>query len=248
VKRIDTSQLPARGLRFLYGQGTCVGEIHLHHTLHHPNCVQLIEAFNDRSASMVSLVLEFCRGGDLLEIVLDHREKHGRGLDELVVKPLTQQLFKALNFLHNRGVVHRDVKCENIFCLEDRKTAPLESATFKLGDFGLAACVMPNEVLMDQVGSPSTSAPEVVHGHPYGKLADVWSAGAAIFTALFAKRPPEATVLHKLGNKVEKLLTGELWESISEDAKDLLKSMMQPSPLKRTSAAQVLEHPWCAKQ
>eukprot|EP00440_Ansanella_granifera_P058148 gb/GFBE01063028.1/.p1 GENE.gb/GFBE01063028.1/~~gb/GFBE01063028.1/.p1 ORF type:complete len:455 (+),score=98.92 gb/GFBE01063028.1/:1-1365(+) len=247
VKRVDTSQLPQRGRRFLFGQGAFAGEIKLHQLLHHPNVVSLVEVFHDACSDMVSLVMEYCRGGDLLEIVLQERAVIGKGLGEPAARSVSRQLFQALAFLHGQGVVHRDVKCENIFRLEANSEASLEAATFKLGDFGLAACVMPEEVLIEQVGSPSTSAPEVVHGRPYGKLADVWSAGAAIFTVLAARRPFEASsysqMLRAFG-KAQVTFNGESWDHVSEAAKTLVSELMQHDPRKRPSADEALQHPW----
>eukprot|EP00913_Durusdinium_trenchii_P023550 g22127.t1 len=155
---------------------------------------------------MVSIVLEFCIGGDMLEVMSRHRGKNSKGLRESATCRAMTHMFRALAYLHEQGVVHRDVKCENVFkleapnqmTLEDRWEAdihclaPSQDCTYKLGDLGLAACVMPDEVLMEQVGSPSTSAPEVVRGRPYGKPADLWSAGAAIYTLLAGRRPFEA--------------------------------------------------------
>ncbi|CAL1137025.1 unnamed protein product [Cladocopium goreaui] len=85
---------------------------------------------------------------------------------------------------------------------EAPQTLALEDCTYKLGDFGLAACVMPDEVLLDQVGSPSTSAPEVVRGRPYGKPADLWSAGAAIYTLLAGLILPSNGQGHEQGTTI----------------------------------------------
>lgn len=251
VKRVDTSQLPQRAQRFLFGQGACVGEIRLHQLLHHQHIVKLIEVFHDASSSMVSLVMEHCKGGDLLEIVQGHREITGGGLSEPGAVAVTRQLLKALGFLHEQGIVHRDVKCENIFQLEARNAGPVEKATFKLGDFGLAACIMPDEVLMEQVGSPSTSAPEVVQARPYGKPADLWSAGAAIFTTLAARRPFEAanyTQMLRNACKGQVLFSGDQWESRTEAARDFVRTLLQSDPAQRPTASLASEHRWFMPQ
>merc|ERR1719329_841313 len=133
------------------------------------------------------MVLEFCAGGDILQLVRAQKAQHGAGLRESAAMAVARQLLAALVYLHAGNVVHRDVKCENVFQLEDLSVAP-EAATFKLGDFGLAAEILQDEVLHEPVGSPSTAAPEVARGRPYSKPADVWSAGATLFTALAGPR------------------------------------------------------------
>jgi len=247
VKRVDTKQLNRRALRFLLGNGACLGEVHLHQLLEHPNVVQLVEVFHDSCSDLVSLVMEYCRGGDLLEIVLEHRAANGTGLAEPVARAGIRQLFHALTFLHSQGIIHRDVKCENIFRLEAPNAGPLETATLKLGDFGLAACVKPGEVLLEQVGSPSTSAPEVVHGRPYGRPADIWSAGAVLYTVLAARRPFEASSYSQMVRDVGEAkidLSDESWQSTTEVARDFLSWLMQRDAISRPSAADVLQHDW----
>lgn len=250
AKRIDLAQLHGRGRRCVFGHGAQPGEIGLHQNLHHPNLVELIDAFHDEGSKMVSIVLEFCIGGDMLEVMSRHRGKNSKGLRESATCRAMTHMFRALAYLHEQGVVHRDVKCENVFKLEAPNQMTLEDCTYKLGDLGLAACVMPDEVLMEQVGSPSTSAPEVVRGRPYGKPADLWSAGAAIYTLLAGRRPFEASSYHqmvKVMSKVEVTYTGDTWLRTSKAAMELLLELLQENPDKRPTAAKVLKHAWCQR-
>mmetsp|Transcript_70440 Transcript_70440/g.206057 ORF Transcript_70440/g.206057 Transcript_70440/m.206057 type:complete len:472 (-) Transcript_70440:127-1542(-) len=245
VKRISKGQIADRGKRFLYGRGAYAGEIKLHTELDHPNVVKLLEVFDD--ANVVSLVMQLCRGGDLLEITLRHQQRFGRGLAESAAAAAARQLFSAVDFLHLKGIVHRDIKAENVFQLEDADATPTECPTFVLGDFGLAARVQPDEVLLEQVGSPSTAAPEVVHGRPYGKPADIWSAGASVYTALAARRPFEAASfaeMRKTASQGHLILKGSHWDDISGSARDLLGSVLQNSAVQRPSASSVLLHTW----
>ncbi|OLQ04831.1 CDPK-related kinase 1 [Symbiodinium microadriaticum] len=239
-KRFHT--LHVKGKRCIFGHGVQPGEIRLHQNLHHPNIVELIDTFHDDSSKMVSLVLEFCKGGDLLEVMSRHREKNSKGLRESATRRAMKHTFQALAYLHEQGVVHRDVKCENVFKVEAPNTVDLEDCTYKLGDFGLAACVMPDEVLMDQVGSPSTSAPEVVRGRPYGKPADMWSAGAAIYTLLAGRRPFEASSymqMVRVMSKVEVSFSDDTWSRTSKAAVDLLGELMQAFILQHSEASVV---------
>jgi len=248
VKQLDASKLTTRSRRFLFGgSNSSQGEIAIHSSLHHPKILELHQVFQD--VDSISLVMEWCQGGDLLEIVLSHRYMHGRGLPEASVVSAGRQLMEAVTFLHGRSIIHRDVKCENLLQFEARGAVSTERAIFKLGDFGLAAWLLPDEVLLEQVGSPSTSAPEVVRGRPYAFAADIWSAGALLYTALAAHRPCDAIPCvdanaGRIHVQAEVNLVGGIWDDTSDDAKTLISSMLRSRADKRPSAKAVLCSQW----
>jgi len=196
----------------------------------------------------VSLVMEMCHGGDLLDVVLVQRLAEHRGLPELAAASVGKQLLTALAFLHDQSIIHRDVKCENLFMQEPRGSVPLHHATFKLGDFGFATRLLPNEVLLGAVGSRSTFAPEVILGRPYARPADIWSAGAVLFTALAACRPFEecGTALEVARQKAARSLplVGGVWDDTTNDAKALISALTQPRAEDRPDAARALSCSW----
>lgn len=250
AKRIDKTKLTQRAKRLLFGNDVHPGEIQLHRDLCHPNVVDLREVFDD--GQHVSMVMEHCAGGDLLEIITGHHSSCGAGLSETAAANVTRQLLAALAYVHKRRIVHRDVKCENIFMVQAPRDVNVDQATFKLGDFGLAARLQQeDEVLLEQVGSPSTSAPEVIHGRPYGQPSDLWSAGTVVYTALAAKRPFEASTYAQMVRNASQgqiNLDGGVWDTVSEGGCDLVESLMQIDPAKRLTAEAALEHKWLEQQ
>ena len=129
--------------------------------LHHDNIMNLYETFE--SGKHYLLVTELCPGGDLLNYV-----RRRRKLDEMTTKFFFKQLVNACIYCHKKGVVHRDIKLDNI--LLDHK------GNVKLGDFGVSRQVKKGEVLKDQCGTPAYIAPEVLLNHGYdGKRSDTWS-------------------------------------------------------------------------
>lgn len=155
----------------------------------------------------------------------------------------------TLHYVHTAGVVHRDVKPENLL-LESRA----DDSLLKLADFGLAACVKGSKntdaPLRDVVGSPYYIAPEVLTGRGYGRAADLWSCGAVLYM-LLSGRPP--FVGKTEDDVLDAVVGGECdtesgtWESISADAKAVVRGLLTRDPRKRWTAARVLADPWVAQ-
>jgi len=245
VKLINVKQMAQHGKTLLFGDGSYAGEIAVHGRIRHPNIVELKEAFHDQDE--VFLIMGCCHGGDLFEIIHSHCLTHKQGLPERTAAHVVRQLLLALAFLHENGIVHRDVKCENVLQEEARGSVPLERATFKLGDFGFATMVMPGETLYESVGSPSTCAPEVIQGLSYAQPADIWSAGATLFTMLKGRRLSHASVCSQHCTSPRRrdidLLPGQ-WGSASKGVLSFMTKLLQPNPFQRASAEEALADNW----
>jgi len=249
VKCIDVERMTDLDKKLLFGHESRVGEIGVHGRLRHPNIVELLEIFNDHGK--VFLVMECCHGGDLFEIVLSHYSTHKQGLPEITAAQIMRQVLAAVAFLHKHGIVHRDVKCENILRAETRGSLPLEQSTFKLGDFGFSTVVMPDESLLEPVGSPSTCAPEVAQGLPYAQPADIWSSGATLFTMLRARRPSHASICSwncTGASRCHINLQDGQWRCTSKEVQDFIMALIQPNPDLRPSAEEALTNAWLQRK
>jgi len=249
VKCIDVKRMTNLDKKLLFGNESCVGEIAVHARLRHPNIVDLLEVFNDHGA--VFLVMECCHGGDLFEIVSSHYSTHKQGLPETTAAQIMRQVLVAVAFLHKHGIVHRDVKCENILRAETRDSLPLEQSTFKLGDFGFSTVVMPDESLLDPVGSPYTCAPEVAKGLPYAQPADIWSSGATLFTMLRARRLSHASIFSWYCTEASRChidLQDGQWGCTSKEVRNFVMALLQPNPDLRPSAEEALMNTWLQRQ
>lgn len=191
----------------------------------HPNVVKLFETFE--TGRHILLVMELCAGGDLLNYVRKRKK-----LDEIAAKYLFKQLIEGLGYLHSKNVLHRDIKLDNI--LLDGK------GMVKIADFGVSKEVKPDEIMREQCGTPAYIAPEIIKDRGYtGFKADLWSAGVVLYAMLYGTVPFKANNmqdLHKL------ILTAKynLKDEISEPAKDLLRALLEPDPIKRLTIRQVL--------
>ncbi|XP_027949432.1 testis-specific serine/threonine-protein kinase 5-like, partial [Eumetopias jubatus] len=178
IKIISTAEAPVE-----FSQKFLPREISsLNATYKHLNVVQLYETYQNSQRSY--LVLELAACGDLLEhinAVSDHRCRPGLG--EEAARRLFWQLVSAVAHCHSSGIVHRDLKCENIL-LDDQ-------GLLKLTDFGFANRLgLKNSLLSTFCGSVAYTAPEILMSKKYnGEQADLWSLGIILYAMVTGKLP-----------------------------------------------------------
>ncbi|CAO2830838.1 unnamed protein product [Amaranthus hypochondriacus] len=201
----------------------------------HENLIKIYDAYED--SDNVYIVMELCRGGELLDRILSRGGKY----TEDDAKAVLLQILNVVSFCHLQGVVHRDLKPENfLFISKD------EDSLLKAIDFGLSDFVKPDEKLNDIVGSAYYVAPEVLH-RSYTTEADVWSVGVIAYILLCGSRPFWARTesgIFRAVLKADPSFTEPPWPSLSLEAKDFVKRMLNKDPRKRITAAQALCHPW----
>ncbi|KAK6923014.1 Protein kinase domain [Dillenia turbinata] len=201
----------------------------------HINLVKFYDAFEDHDN--VYIVMELCEGGELLDRILSRGGKY----TEDDAKAVMIQILNVVAFCHLQGVVHRDLKPENfLFTTKD------ENSQLKAIDFGLSDFVKPDERLNDIVGSAYYVAPEVLH-RSYSTEADVWSVGVIAYILLCGSRPFWARTesgIFRAVLKADPSFDEPPWPSLTSEAKDFVKRLLNKDPRKRMSAAQALCHPW----
>ena len=191
------------------------------------SCITILESLEKDRWTYV--VLEYATGGSLLDYV---REKHLKGGE---AARLLDQMVDCLQCCHARGVVHRDIKLENVM---------LENGNVKLIDFGLAAFFQPDSKLVARAGSPSYVAPEILAQSPYDESVDVWSLGVLLFALLTGSLP----FLPSPGKNdlFQKVIRGQYDLSQVEDAsaRDLITKMLDVDPAHRIKLSELKQHPW----
>ncbi|XWS58988.1 hypothetical protein CRYUN_Cryun08bG0081600 [Craigia yunnanensis] len=203
----------------------------------HKNLVQFYDAYEDDDN--VYIVMELCKGGELLDRILS---RGGKYLEE-DAKAVMVQILSVVAFCHLQGVVHRDLKPENFLF-----TAKDENSPLKAIDFGLSDYVKPDERLNDIVGSAYYVAPEVLH-RSYGTEADMWSIGVIAYILLCGSRPFWARTesgIFRAVLKADPSFEEAPWPSLSPEAIDFVKRLLNKDYRKRLTAAQALSHPWLA--
>ncbi|KAL9245770.1 hypothetical protein vseg_019384 [Gypsophila vaccaria] len=201
----------------------------------HSNLIKIYDAYEDNEN--VYIVMELCQGGELLDRILSRGGKY----TEDDAKVVLLQILNVVSFCHLQGVVHRDLKPENFLFVSKDEDSPLKAIDFGLSDF-----VKPDEKLNDIVGSAYYVAPEVLH-RSYTTEADVWSVGVIAYILLCGSRPYWARTesgIFRAVLKADPSFTEPPWPSLSAEAIDFVKRMLNKDPRKRVTAAQALCHPW----
>uniref|UniRef100_A0A0N4W9X8 Serine/threonine-protein kinase kin-29 n=1 Tax=Haemonchus placei TaxID=6290 RepID=A0A0N4W9X8_HAEPC len=195
--------------------------------VNHPHIVKLYEIM--RTESFIYIVTQYCSGGELFEILIER----GRTAED-EARRWFGQIASAVAYLHHKGIVHRDLKAENI--LLDK------NSNIKIIDFGFSNTQAPSQLLRTWCGSPPYAAPELLLGKEYdGLKADIWSLGVILYILVTGGFPFP-------GDNVENLKRAVLscqmkipyWVSV--ECADLIKKMLVFNPFKRCGINAVMQH------
>ncbi|KAF7300662.1 Non-specific serine/threonine protein kinase [Mycena chlorophos] len=216
-------------------------EIEILDLLRHPNIVRLYDVFE--TDKFFGIILEFASGGELFDHILAHRYLRERDAAKLFA-----QLISGVWYMHQKNIVHRDLKLENLLLDRNRNLI--------ITDFGFANHFSrdKNELMETMCGSPCYAAPELVNaqGMYVGTAADIWSCGVILYAMLSGYLPFDDDPTNPEGEDINKLYkyiaTTPLTfpEQISDDACSLLSIMLVPNPEKRADLGTIMRHRWFA--
>ncbi|KAK6939814.1 Protein kinase domain [Dillenia turbinata] len=204
-------------------------EIALLSQFEHENIVQYLGT--DKDESKLYIFLELVTKGSLASLYQRYY------LRDSQVSAYTRQILCGLKYLHDRNVVHRDIKCANI--LVDA------SGSVKLSDFGLAKATTLNDVKSCK-GTACWMAPEVINlkNQGYGLAADIWSLGCTVLEMLTRRIPYSDLEWMQAAYKIGKGIPPSVPDTLSREAKDFIMQCLKVNPDERPTAAQLLDHPF----
>ncbi|UNI20940.1 Non-specific serine/threonine protein kinase [Purpureocillium takamizusanense] len=227
VKQIKLADLPKSELRMIES------EIDLLKNLLHDNIVKYIGFV--KSTDCLNIILEYCENGSLHSIL----KAYGKFPENLVGVYMTQVL-QGLQYLHDQGVIHRDIKGANILTTKD--------GTVKLADFGVSTSTLAGgqDKEAQVVGTPYWMAPEIIQLSGASSASDIWSVGCTVIELLQGKPPYHNLAAMPALFAIVNDDHPPLPEGISAAARDFLMQCFQKDPNLRVTARKLLRHAWIA--
>ncbi|DBA79173.1 hypothetical protein WJX77_004780 [Trebouxia sp. C0004] len=222
VKIMHESKMSAKAIE------EAKNEVKVLNSLNHPNIVKYYECYQERN--MMHIIMEFCQEGDL-----DSAIKKYKGYlpeDDIMLKFV--QIALALHYTHSKGIIHRDLKANNIFCSAH--------GIVKLGDFGISKALGDNQnVARTMVGTPYYMSPEILKGKAYDGKTDVWAIGCVLYEMCALKKAFDAS---NLGAITVKVMSGKfppIPAHYSNDLKELVEALIKKEPEARPSLQEILD-------
>ncbi|CAG8497322.1 9408_t:CDS:10 [Paraglomus brasilianum] len=216
-------------------------EIGVLQSVMHPNIVKLYDVFE--TDKYIGIIMEYASGGELFDHILAHRY-----LKERDACRLFAQLISGVDYLHQKHIVHRDLKLENLLLDRNRNII--------ITDFGFANQFdnAKDDLMATSCGSPCYAAPELVisEGLYVGSAVDIWSCGVILYAMLSGYLPFDDDPDNPDGENINLLYkyiinTPLVFpEYVSPDARDLLRKMLVPDPAKRCDMKVIMSHRWLA--
>jgi NIMA (never in mitosis gene a)-related kinase len=223
-------------------------------SLRHPNIVACVESFVDKKSKKLCIVQEYCAGGDVHERLRETKQRHRRGvvtkgyypavvgdssiplpsgLPESIAVDWFTEILLGMKHVHDRKVLHRDLKTQNVFLTADGRC--------RLGDFGVSKVLNGTHNLASTaVGTPYYLSPEICLNKKYDHKSDVWSLGCVLYELVSGAHPFDAASLKLLVAKITKGIYAPV-PGVSPEVGIAIKAMLQRDARKRPSVNELLQ-------
>ncbi|XP_068126243.1 serine/threonine-protein kinase Nek8 isoform X2 [Hyperolius riggenbachi] len=201
--------------------------------LSHPNIIEYYENFLEDKALMIAM--EYAPGGTLADFI---QKRCNSLLDEDTILHFFVQILLALHHVHNKLILHRDLKTQNILLEKHQMVV-------KIGDFGISKILSSKSKAYTVVGTPCYISPELCEGKPYNQKSDIWALGCVLYELTSLKRAFEAANLPALVLKIMSGTFAPISDRYSPELRQLILSMLNLDPSKRPQLNEIMAHPIC---
>ncbi|CDW81246.1 protein kinase domain containing protein [Stylonychia lemnae] len=212
---------------------SALNEVRILASIEHENIIGYKEAFFDENSSTLCIVMEFADGGDLYSKITELK-RNQQHMNEESIWRIFYDMIIGLKTLHSNKIVHRDIKCANIFLTKEGRA--------KLGDLNVSK-IAKQEFLQTQTGTPFYASPEVWQDKPYDKRSDIWSLGCVMYELAALNPPFIAKDMQGLYQRVLKGAYPRVPSHFSVDLAAVIKLMLQVDPLNRPTCKQIISIP-----
>lgn len=200
--------------------------------LNHPNIIRYFDSFESSVTGNLCLVMEYCPGGDVAAVI---RQRRGVPFDEQQIVLWFQQLASALDYLHQRKILHRDIKTGNIFVTAD-------ASVLKLGDFGVAKVLeRTGQMARTCVGTPGYLSPEICGRRQYNNKSDIWSLGCVLYQLMTLRPPFTGRNMNQLLSAIVRGHFPPMPARYSYELRQTVATMLRKNPDERPSAEALLK-------
>lgn len=212
-----------------------MNEVAVLKSMDHLNIIKIYDFFEESPKFFI--VMDLMEGGDVFERIVQKTQ-----YTEVDARKLAIRLLTGVEYIHQRGVAHRDLKPQNL--LLSSKT---NNDEIKIADFSFSRRVHTPKSLFTRCGTPTYVAPEILKNHPHDEHCDLWSIGVIIYVTLVGYPPfieEDQRVLFRKIRLGEYCFYDEDWVGISFESRDLITRLLAVDPDERWSASQALKHGW----
>lgn len=210
-----------------------LNEVRILASVSHPNIIAYKEAFIDDSSNILCIIMELAEGGDLLKKISNQKSSRSFFPENEIWSTLVH-VTQGLKVLHDSKILHRDLKCANIFISRE--------GVMKLGDLNVSK-VNKRGLAYTQTGTPYYASPEVWKDQPYNSSSDIWSLGCVIYEMAALAPPFTASDMQGLYKKIIRGIYPDISTQYSSDLSNIIKSLLQTNPSLRPSCDKILQLP-----
>lgn len=230
IKEIALSNLTAQEQKDAYK------EVKILSTLHHPNIISYKGSFV--ADNILNIVMEYADNGDLFGQI---QNANGQHFKEDQILDWFVQICLALKHIHDRKILHRDIKCQNVFLTKN--------GVVKMGDFGIAKVLdHTTQLSKTAIGTPYYLSPEICQGKNYNQKSDIWSLGCVLYEICTLQHAFDSNCMNGLIMKILRSKHSPIPSFYSPDLRNLVDVLLQKDPKKRPRIHQILNYDFIRKR